>query len=104
VAAGLRAGKTHARHWLESPRDVDVYDVKADVVALLQVFGMGESHYQVEAKAPSYYHPGRSGCLKQGNRILAYFGEIHPRVTKALDGAGAYVGFEVFIALPISHA
>ena len=97
VAAGLRAGKNHGRHWLENPRDVDVYDVKADAVALLQVFGLGESNYQIEAKAPSYYHPGRSGCLKQGNRILAYFGEIHPRVTKALDGAGAYVGFEVFI-------
>ena len=99
VAAGLRSGKNHGRHWLENPRDVDVYDVKADAAALLEVFGLGESNYQVEAKAPSYYHPGRSGTLKQGNRVLAYFGEIHPRVAKTLDATGSCVGFEVFLDL-----
>ncbi len=99
VACGMRSGKTNARHWMATPRDVDVYDVKADVVALLQVFGLSESNYQVEAKAPSYYHPGRSGTLKQGNRILATFGEIHPRVAKALDADQVLVGFEVFLDL-----
>jgi phenylalanyl-tRNA synthetase beta chain len=56
---------------------------------------------QIEAKAPTYYHPGRAGALKQGERILALFGEIHPAVVEAADGQGPMVGFEIFLdALP----
>ena len=34
--------------------------------------------------------------LKLGNRVLAAFGELHPRVLRALDAKGPMVGFEVF--------
>jgi phenylalanyl-tRNA synthetase beta chain len=47
--------------------------------------------------APDYYHPGRKGCFKQGNKTLAYFGEIHPSLLETFDVAGPVVAFEVFI-------
>lgn len=97
VASGIRSGKTHARHWAETPRIVDVYDAKADAQMVLAALGIADSSYQTDASAPSYYHPGRSGCLKQGNKILAYFGEIHPKALAAYDVDLPIVAFEVFL-------
>lgn len=97
VASGLRSGQTHARHWLEAPRQVDVYDIKADVQAILIAFGMSESSYQIESDAPQYYHPGRKGCFKQGNKVLAYFGELHPKTLAAFETDIPMVVFEIFL-------
>src|SRR5262249_56850805 len=52
---------------------------------------------QVTADAPGWYHPGRSGVLRLGPTVLAQFGELHPRVLRALDVKGAAVGFELFL-------
>ncbi|WP_032112387.1 phenylalanine--tRNA ligase subunit beta [Candidatus Paracaedibacter symbiosus] len=97
VASGIRSGKSHARHWLEAPRSVDVYDAKADVQAILTTLGVSDSAYQIEASAPKYYHPGRSGSVKQGNKTLAYFGEIHPKTLAAFETDIPMVAFEIFL-------
>ena len=54
------------------------------------------------ADAPGFYHPGRSGVLRQGPKtVLATFGEVHPRIAAALDLAGPAIAFEVFVdAIP----
>lgn len=90
--AGLRFGNIHEKHWLGTTRVVDVFDAKADVQSVLKALGVLEGSTQVVSAAPSYYHPGRSGALKQGKLLLAYFGELHPLVT---DGVHA-VAFEIF--------
>lgn len=91
--SGLRFGNTHERHWLQQPRNTDVFDIKADALSTLESLGLSESSMQLVAEGPSHYHPGRKGTLKQGNRILAYFGELHPGITHELNA----VGFEIFL-------
>ncbi len=101
VAGGLRAGDRNGRPWFEAPRAADPFDAKADALAALDAAGAPVGSLQVAAEAPGWYHPGRSGVLKLGNRVLAAFGEMHPRVLRALDAKGPMVGFEVFFdALP----
>ena len=101
VAAGLRAGDRNGRPWYEAPRAADPFDAKADALAALDAAGAPVGSLQVAAEAPGWYHPGRSGVLKLGNRVLAAFGELHPRVLRVLDAKGPMVGFEVFFdALP----
>ncbi|MCX7338190.1 MAG: phenylalanine--tRNA ligase subunit beta [Alphaproteobacteria bacterium] len=95
MLSGVRSLQTGPRHWAQNPRPVDVYDAKADVVAILDLVGI--SSYQVVDSAPDYYHPGRKGAIKQGQRTLAYFGEIHPTLVKEFEIAGPVVAFEVFI-------
>lgn len=97
VAAGLRSGKTHTRHWLSQQRSVDAFDVKADVQAIFSSLGINESAYQIDVTAPTYYHPGRSGCFKQGQKVLAHFGEIHPKVLKSLGTTLPIVAFEIYL-------
>ena len=98
VAAGVRSGRTGSRHWAAAPRPVDAFDAKADALALLGALGIADGAVQTRAEAPGWYHPGRSGCLALGpQRILAYFGELHPRVLQHLDVKGPAAAFEVFI-------
>ena len=101
VAAGVRAGHT-PRHWAEPSRAVDAMDAKGDALAVLAALGVPMAAVTVTADAPGFYHPGRSGVLRQGPKtVLATFGEIHPKVRAALDLAGPAVAFEVFLdAIP----
>jgi phenylalanyl-tRNA synthetase beta chain len=105
VAAGLRAGRAVPRHWSEKTRPVDLFDAKADLLAAITAAGANPDSFQVIAGGPSWYHPGRSGTLKLGNKEVAYFGELHPKVLAALGLKGAHVAFELFLeALPLPKA
>lgn len=97
VAAGIRAGSAGPRHWSgrETSRAVDAFDAKADAMAVLNA--CGAPNVQISRDVPSYYHPGRSGSLKLGNNVLAYFGEIHPAVLDEMKIDIPVAGFEVFI-------
>ncbi len=101
VAAGLRAGLAAPRHWAQTAREVDAFDAKADALAAIAAAGGPAEQASVLAEAPGWYHPGRSGAIKLGNQVLAWFGEIHPRVVAELDAKGVMAGFELFLdALP----
>jgi phenylalanyl-tRNA synthetase beta chain len=101
VAAGIRAGKASPRHWAAPQRAVDAFDAKADALAAIAAAGANPDSLQVVAEAPFWYHPGRSGSLKLGNKVLATFGELHPGILAKLDVKGPVAGFELFLeALP----
>jgi phenylalanyl-tRNA synthetase beta chain len=97
VAAALRSGRVHGRHWASEARTVDLFDAKADALAVLEAAGAPVENLQTTADAPKWYHPGRSGCLRLGPKVLAAFGELHPRVLQAFDLKGPAVGFELFL-------
>ncbi len=100
IAAGVRTGAT-PRHWAEPSRPMDAMDAKGDAFALLAALGVPMPALSVTADAPGFYHPGRSGVVRQGKQVLATFGEIHPKVLAALDLPGPAVAFEVFLdAIP----
>lgn len=96
VACMLRFGQTAQRHWAVAPRAVDVFDAKADALAALDA-AEAPQNVQISREAPAWYHPGRSGAVKIGKTVLAYFGEIHPKVLKALDIKTPVCACEVFL-------
>jgi phenylalanyl-tRNA synthetase beta chain len=97
IAAGLRAGQTAPRHWSGAPRAWDALDAKADALGAIAAAQGPTDSLQVVADAPAWYHPGRSGSLKLGNRAVAWFGEIHPRILTACSIKENVVGFEVLL-------
>ena len=94
VSAGLRAGNT-PRHWSAAARPVDAFDAKADLWAALGALGVPVDALMVSGEAvPGFYHPGRSGVVRQGPKtVLGSFGELHPRVLAALDMTGPVAAF-----------
>jgi phenylalanyl-tRNA synthetase beta chain len=101
--SGIRRGMVGARHWAEAARPVDVFDAKADTLAVIAACGGPAEKLQILPEGPGWYHPGRVGSLSLGPKnILAVFGELHPRVLTAMDVSGPLVGFEVDLdAIPL---
>lgn len=97
VASGIRVGKTSKKDWTGSMRAYDVFDAKADALAAIAAAKGPIEAPQITTDAPAYYHPGRSGVIRLGKNVLAYFGELHPAVLKALDIKSNVVAFEVFL-------
>ncbi|NWG93346.1 MAG: phenylalanine--tRNA ligase subunit beta [Parvularculaceae bacterium] len=103
VAGGARLSHPR-RHWAKAERAADAFTAKADAVAALEAAGAKVDQLQATADAPPWYHPGRSGVLRLGPKLaLAHFGEIHPRVLKAMDVDGPVIAFEAFLdSIPAS--
>ncbi|MBM6578649.1 phenylalanine--tRNA ligase subunit beta [Microvirga sp. BT689] len=105
-AAAVRRGTARAegvgRHWNGGAQVVDAFDAKADVLALLAALGIPAGGLQIVAGGPAWFHPGRSGTLQFGPKnVVGAFGEVHPKVLKALDLKGPLVAFELNLdALP----
>ncbi|MND84337.1 Phenylalanine--tRNA ligase beta subunit [compost metagenome] len=110
VAGGIRRGTASingaGRMWSNATKGggkpVDVYDAKADALAVIEACGLPMGNVQIEQGGPSWYHPGRSGTIKMGPKVvLGTFGEFHPKTLAALDVSGALAGFEIYLdAMP----
>lgn len=104
AASGARLSSP-PRHWQRAAAKADAFTVKADALAALEAAGAPLAGLQTAADAPAWYHPGRSGAFRLGPRALAYFGEVHPRVLKAMDVDGPVHAFEVLLdAIPPAKA
>jgi len=98
----LLAGEGRARHWQDGKASgFDAFDAKAEALALLEAAGAPTANLQLNMDAGPTWHPGRSATLGLGKTILAAFGELHPRVAKALDLPSGTVAAELYLdAIP----
>ena len=101
VVCGLSAGKKSRLSWIEKERNIDVFDIKRDVIQTLVEAGYDSEKFYIDDESPNYYHPGKSGRIflnKGKDKVAAYFGEIHPNIIKTLDiKTESLVGFEIFL-------
>ncbi|NMN67193.1 phenylalanyl-tRNA synthetase beta subunit [Candidatus Pelagibacter ubique] len=101
IVSGLRTGKLSRQSWVEQGRLVDVFDVKRDVIQSLVEAGYNKDKLYIDDETPNYYHPGKSGRIflnKSKEKVVAFFGDIHPTILKKLDiKVEALVGFEIFL-------
>jgi phenylalanyl-tRNA synthetase beta chain len=106
VRRGLARPAATGRHWSAAGGAVDAFDAKADAMALLEALGIPTGGLQVVQGGPAWFHPGRSGTLQFGPKVvIGAFGELHPRVLEALDVKGPLVGFELTLdVLPAPKA
>ena len=101
-ATGIRRGAVHVtgtgRHWREPAKNADVFDVRADALAVLEAMGLNSASLQIVAGGPDWYHPGRSGRIQLGPKIvIGTFGELHPKVLDDLKVDGPVCAFEITI-------
>ncbi len=96
--AGLLVGRTGPKDVRGEARDVDIYDAKADVEAILSALG-APAKTQILRNGEAWWHPGRHGQICLGpKKVLATFGEIHPKTLDALGVKGSAVAFTILPA------
>ncbi|PUE35709.1 phenylalanine--tRNA ligase subunit beta [Limnohabitans sp. Jir72] len=88
--AGMAWGPVEPLGWQGKARNVDYYDVKADVEKLL---APRKAEF-VAAEHPAL-HPGRSAQVLLEGVVIGHVGELHPRWRQAWELSSAPVVFEL---------
>jgi phenylalanyl-tRNA synthetase beta chain len=91
--AAIRAGKAFGRNIHLPARDVNIFDVKSDLLSLFEYLNLPDTLPISTENPPCYYHPGKFGAFYLGKTLLAYFGALS---LDLLSGIPA-VAFELFI-------
>ena len=88
--AAMAWGPVEPVGWSGKSRNVDFYDVKADVQAMLAPV---QAKFQA-AEHPAL-HPGRSARVEINGQVVGFIGELHPRWRQGWELASAPVVFEL---------
>ncbi len=94
MLSGVVSGPVLAEQWGVKSQDVDFYDVKADVEALLSLGGQGEGVRFVSDEHAAL-HPGQSARIVRGDEQLGWIGVLHPRLLPVFDLKVCPVLFEL---------
>ncbi|MBT0571207.1 phenylalanine--tRNA ligase subunit beta [Curvibacter sp. CHRR-16] len=88
--AGLAAGAHTAMQWGVKSREVDFYDIKADVEALLAPL-----FPRFVAKSHPALHPGRSAEIYIDDQVIGFMGQLHPLWVQKYELSLAPIVFEL---------
>jgi len=94
MLAGLIAGPYEAEQWSASKRQVDFYDIKGDLEAVLSLTADAAGFSFERAENP-VLHPGQSARVMRNGQAIGWVGMLHPQLEKKLAlGMHTYV-FEI---------
>jgi phenylalanyl-tRNA synthetase beta chain len=82
--AGIALGPALPEQWGEAKRNIDFYDAKGDIEALLAMSGTPDIFTFVPDSLPCL-HPGRSARIDRDNKSVGWLGELHPELVRSLD-------------------
>ncbi len=82
--AGLAYGSAAPEQWGSPATAVDFFDIKADVVALLNTVGSGSTFEFVASEHPAL-QPGQAANILRDKEVVGVIGKLHPRVAKQFD-------------------
>ena len=96
MLAGVICGSRLPEGWAHGRDDVDFYDVKADVEALLASAGAGSSFAFAPGKHAAL-HPGQTAQIERDGRLVGFVGALHPELSKVLGLDQAVYMFELIL-------
>lgn len=82
--AAVVCGGATAEGWADPSRRVDFHDLKADLQSVLEL-SLDAAALEWRAVNVPYLHPGRSAELLLAGKSIGVIGNLHPRLSKALD-------------------
>ncbi|MGH8042764.1 MAG: phenylalanine--tRNA ligase subunit beta [Rudaea sp.] len=80
--AAVACGRAEPEGWATDKRELDFFDIKAELENLLALSGTTATF--APATAP-WLHPGRSAQVSIAGQLVGVAGTLHPRLLKALD-------------------
>jgi phenylalanyl-tRNA synthetase beta chain len=94
VVAGIAAGSVWPEQWGAVAAEVDFFDLRSDVEALLRASGTLASFSFVTAEHPAL-HPGQTARILRDGRPVGWIGRLHPQVERRLELTYSAVVFEL---------
>ena len=92
--AGLALGSVMPEQWSIDAQDIEFFDIKSDIVALMQTAGADVEFEFVMTDHPSLL-PGQSGKLIRNNEVVGLVGKLHPAIAKSCGLTKTAVVFEL---------
>jgi len=92
--AGLLTGSADARSWADNRREVDFFDLKGDVQALIALTGRDDDFIFSPLKHP-VLQPGQSALIKEGKKVTGILGRLHPAIESSLELDQAVYLYEI---------
>lgn len=99
VLAGLAIGAHRPEHWEGGARDVDFFDVKSDMEAILALAGRAADADFRQADHPALAG-GQSARLMLGDEAVGWLGVLHPR----LQGRMGWKRSAILFAMQLERA
>jgi phenylalanyl-tRNA synthetase beta chain len=96
--AAVACGSSIPESWAGTSRSIDFHDLKADLQSVLAL-SLDDTAIEWRAVNLPYLHPGRSAELWLGGKSIGVIGNLHPRLSKALDLDTEVYVFEIDYAL-----
>jgi phenylalanyl-tRNA synthetase beta chain len=84
VVAGLASGALWPEHWKNDDRDVDFFDMKADLEALFELADYNDAMVFSLAEHPALTAGKTARIINKGEPI-GWLGELHPELQQSLD-------------------
>lgn len=81
VLGGVVYGSCYGEHWSLENRDVDFYDLKGDVEALLALSN-NKAKFTIKAEQSDGLHPGQSAAIYVAGEKVGFIGALHPQLQK----------------------
>ena len=91
----VRSGKINEKSWIDKERNLDFFDIKADLSSVLNCLEMNIENFDVIRSSKSYYHPGKSGSLSISDETVGFFGEMNPFILNSFNIKDKLVAFEL---------
>ena len=103
IVAGLAVGTRAPEHWEGPAPDVDFFDIRGDLEALLQSTGRSGEFRFTAATHPAL-SPGRTASIVIDGATIGWLGALHPSLQKRLDRPQQASGGAIAFALEIGPA
>jgi phenylalanyl-tRNA synthetase beta chain len=94
--SGLLSGNAENRSWANEQREVDFFDVKGDVEALISLTGRKKA-FSFKSFEHTVLHPGQSAIVIDNNEQIGLMGRLHPAIEASLSLEQAVYLFEIRI-------
>ncbi|MDH5517274.1 MAG: phenylalanine--tRNA ligase subunit beta [Gammaproteobacteria bacterium] len=92
MLAGVATGPLLSEQWAADSREIDFFDIKGDVEALL---ALGGGKIECVAEKHPALHPGQSAKVIKDGQAIGWIGALHPELQKTLDLSQKVYVFEL---------
>lgn len=93
--AGVMSGPRFPDGWERAKEEIDFYDAKGVIEAILDALGIGHAAIYQRGEAYRFLHPGAFAYVIVGSRRVGFVGQLHPEIAARWELKQKVFAFEL---------